>query len=463
MQNFTDAKATKYTVELTKLKPFTQYAYYVKTQVVSKIHEERVMNIVQGQSEIKYFKTKPNVPSTPEVETVAKTNNSITIRWSSAAEREHIEYYKLILFIQRDDRAFLDTRNYCHNPRKDVHVSIGTEVKHPNDTHTNCTIDCSRRNDHERSDDIRLEILKFIENRFSNGCPWGDKECISDAGSNNVYRLERATNQDLLNNDDAVVGQSQRVQLVIVNATETNTTVGELLPYTLYTMHFFACNNISCSEYFMHSERTESSIYADRVNFDLSLDSTVANTVHLDFTEPETPNGLTVAFHIDKHDLANFSQSTTCITRKQHYSSGKRWNGFLSLDFAACFNAILFSLSRFSFTNLNRGQYSFRIRSISLALNGDYTEYKYINVTSVVSVKSSIFIVLTTLVIALSMTFIVYHHIIKWRGRRQVGDLNTSRQNLIENDAIAGSFRFADMRNEDDNDEEHFGIAEEAL
>lgn len=106
IQNFSP-DAAHYTAKLANLTQYTQYAYYVKTQVILKDHEDEVLNVSQGQSNIIYFTTKADQPTCPLVETLSKTNTSISLNWYPIVEyKEEITMYKVDIFVQPDERTF---------------------------------------------------------------------------------------------------------------------------------------------------------------------------------------------------------------------------------------------------------------------------------------------------------------------------------------------------------------------
>lgn len=328
-----------YQTNLNNLAQYTQYAFYVKTQVVLKDHENDVLKVVQGQSEIKYFTTLAKVPTAPVVETKSKTNTTIFISWyPSVLEKELIEYYQVNLFIQPDLHDVLDSRNYCIYQRE--YVQVSDVVSHSFDKKENCSSTLkdsfeSRIQNKTYCAKHRAEMTKYFENKELNGCQQDDKQCNEEhinndrftRGIHDLIRLHGDANLELETPKELIseIVESQHfLYSRTFGPTAYNATIDGLLPYTLYTMQFFACNSINCSLYFMHNERTDSSVYADNVQLIVSLDPTIANTVHLDFSEPKTPNGLTVAFQIDKNDLGTLSITTTCITRKQHYDNQQR-------------------------------------------------------------------------------------------------------------------------------------------
>lgn len=378
IQNFPiDPNTTHYSANITNLTQYTQYAYYVKTQVVHKEHEENVFNISQGQSNVIYFTTQPNIPTCPIVETMKKTNHSITLYWHPAvSEKEFITKYRVDIFIQPDEHDFLDSRDYCKQPKINVKVNVGVEVnEHQALSSAQCMIEY--KNWRNRNPDVvdvedewqiyrktlcieqelhslkGEEVMRYLEN--SQPFCSNDEECNRDIDidlydDGELFRFRRQIHDFLSKNDDEIESQSDEIEsqsdefksrsdenfdelgeyfrgFELYKADASNATILDLLPYTMYIFQFFSCNEIGCSSYFFHFDRTESSIYADTIdNFTVTTDPNNFKRIHLDFDEPSTPNGLTVAFEIEKYRTSDYTRNVTliCITRKQHYDNGRR-------------------------------------------------------------------------------------------------------------------------------------------
>lgn len=336
IQNFsTDANVKYYTANITNLIQHTQYAFYVKIQVVPKENEGNALNVSQGQSEIKYFKTKYDIPTYPNVETYSKTSNTITLNWFPiASEPEKVDYYKVDIFRQPDEHSFLDTRNYCTEPRVDVHVSRGVEIASETKTPA-CAAEFEQwRKSHYDSDDLENEWQLHRNAICSNRNPMNvdhQTEMIKFLGNANsdslrfkrqIHNFVNADN-DTFEMDGSQFGEHYLKTLTFSN-TQFKATITNLLPFTTYIFLFFSCNDI-CSTYEFHFERTNSAREADEISkVIVSKDPYDLHRVYVDFDEPKTPNGLTVAFNIEKFDWTNFDTTIDCLTRKQHYDNGKR-------------------------------------------------------------------------------------------------------------------------------------------
>lgn len=323
----------------------------MKIQVVPKENEGNALNVSQGQSEIKYFKTKYDIPTYPKVETYSKTSNNITLNWfPMTSEPEKVDYYKVDIYRQPDEHSLLDARNYCDEPRVDVHISHGdatasekpklgcaAEFEQWHKIHYNSDdlvhkwqsyrqSICS--SEHPKNIDHRSEMKKFLGNAKScaddsHAC-WSDENIDSLRFKREIHNFVHADNKSF--EIKTPPSDENLVQRLTFANTQFNATITNLLPFTTYIFLFFSCNDISCSTYEFHFERTNSAIEADIISdVIVSIDPYDTHRIYVDFDEPKTPNGLTVAFNIEKFDWNTVNTTIDCITRQQHYDNGKRY------------------------------------------------------------------------------------------------------------------------------------------
>lgn len=269
-----------------------------------------------------------------------------------------IEFYRADVYLVPDERDALDARDYCQFPRENrpYSVAISDQLtttrpkcvtkRQPNNGES---IDdwCIQQNieyirdviyEYESEHDSTLSTL-LNRRLYETECDASDDECRYEI--NESARFSRTIQKLLMPIEERVlepIGLEKLIidedvqksnnpnfqQRIFFDYNEYGGTITHLKPFTMYTIRFFACNKIGCSQYYMVNERTESSIYADVIDFEVSVDPQFLHTVHLDFSEPEMPNGLTVAFKIIINDFLTLKETEKCITRKQHYEKNKR-------------------------------------------------------------------------------------------------------------------------------------------
>lgn len=93
---------------LSQLKPYTQYAYYVKTYAIA---TERS----GGQSNLTYFRTMPEAPESPRfLKTWSTSSSELGMSWSSPVNKNgNLTHYRIFGRWEPDDPNFIDQRNYC--------------------------------------------------------------------------------------------------------------------------------------------------------------------------------------------------------------------------------------------------------------------------------------------------------------------------------------------------------------
>lgn len=93
---------------LTLLKPYTQYAYYVKTYTIAT--EES-----GAQSKVMYFTTLPDAPSSPRALSIwSNSSSELVMSWFPPLyENGNLTHYRIIGRWEPDDPNFIDQRNYC--------------------------------------------------------------------------------------------------------------------------------------------------------------------------------------------------------------------------------------------------------------------------------------------------------------------------------------------------------------
>lgn len=308
---------------LTDLKQYTQYAYYIRTQLSLK-HQDQMLNVTQGQSQLKYFKTFPDRPRPPIVRTKAKTNTTLTLEWHpSTPEHELIQKYFIDVYVLIDDVDEIDKRNYCRNP-KEITDKKDDVIKTPE-------VICCR--------DQRA-YLEFFQRDFNQTCGDSDPSCeltyefvlfhhhvenaLLKADPSRRYQYKQESYESPMNHkgtmDPVKRKDHSKYYLhshIIDDKHAENILVPNLKPFIRYAFYVYACNNISnCSDYYFHSDRTEPYIYADDTDIFVLPDEHRTDSITLIIMPPIEPNGVTVSYQIESFDLSRTIVNLKCITRK---------------------------------------------------------------------------------------------------------------------------------------------------
>lgn len=97
-----------YTHFLSQLKPYTQYAYYVKTYTIA-------TETSGGQSKLTYFRTPPDAPTLPRSLIIRSDSSSeLNMSWLPPVSKNgNLTHYRILGKWEPDDPSIIDQRNYC--------------------------------------------------------------------------------------------------------------------------------------------------------------------------------------------------------------------------------------------------------------------------------------------------------------------------------------------------------------
>ncbi|XP_061387205.1 insulin-like receptor [Musca vetustissima] len=407
-----------------KLKPYTQYAFYVKTMTIST--ERR-----SGQSDIKHFTTLSSRPSrVRNLKLYANSSSDIVIRWSppATANGKLVEYK--IRAIYETPVTQLESRNYCKDPLKVANtediIPKTTITEKPLHISDDCK--CPKggqkgpiiTDETEIHADIELEnalqnfiyVKKQTNNTTNNNSTGtnsnskGTKNNIMDTKNN----IMDTTEMDLLNrsrrdvietleaddsfilrhireapikttssNDTQVAANKPRMDptgsyyeyfTTSVNATTFEYTLTKLKHFTYYKVEIEACreseiNNDSenCSVIVNESKRTLKLADVDRVeSLWCSTESTNSSrtNVRLFWKQPKRPNGAVVSYII-----------YYVLKTRDEYEEKKcvTEGDFIKYDYEH---------NGYVLSDLHSGNYSIRIKTNTLAGEGLDSETIYV-------------------------------------------------------------------------------------
>lgn len=318
---FEDLKQEKgyFETNVTNLKQFTQYAYYVRTQLSLKIRDQ-LINVTQGQSQVKYFVTLPDRPRPPIVRTREKTNVSITLEWiPSTPEHQLIEKYIIDVYALEDDVNEIDERNYCHDPKETIE-KVEDVAKFPEAIccrDERAYLDFFQRNGNQtcgQSDPACEKTFKFVLFHHHVETALLTADLAKDPSERYQYKV--VSYDSPVQRKNGSDGSKYYLHSHIIDDERTdNIVVPNLKPFHLYAFYVYACNSVAnCSNYYFHSDRTQPYVAADDVRVVIP-DEQRSNVVTLVIQPPVQPNAVTVSYEIESYDnLRNYAK-VECITR----------------------------------------------------------------------------------------------------------------------------------------------------
>lgn len=408
---------------LTKLKPYTQYAFYIKTYTIA---TERS----GAQSEITYFTTLPGAPSVPQkLSTYSNDSDVLIITWHPPAERNgNLTHYRIVGRYEPDDSHFLEQRNYCEEPlsapekRPAKAVLIDEEnkkveadkqsVTEPETDTCDCSsreVDSSTREKDATSSiafedalhnqvyvkrptsrrrrdvsGLMTEEISFrkrdvsSESQDKETVRKGSKKTSKDGSTKNYMILKEEPIPPDEMEDGKILKFERRIPTTNYTTGPITFVISGLRHFTTYNIEIQACREITsndrsindyCSTKSMKTYRTMALDCADDIpanSFQVTSTTNKDNAslpspeVKLKWDEPQKPNGLIVTYQIEyKNRDIQNIKPTTICLTRKDFIRNK----FYTLK------------------DLPAGNYTIKARAVSLAGYGNYTHEKivYIN------------------------------------------------------------------------------------
>jgi insulin receptor len=391
--------ASRMSHNVTNLKPFTLYAYYVKSYVTASAAEE-------GRSTIQYFRTYPDRPSIPRhIRAYSNSSSEIILYWQPPLfPNGEISHYIIVGWRHFDDAKLLDQRDYCQLPLE-----------------------------YQKDDE---DLLYYDETKAKDSCckPVSRETCISNHESNfNVIYTQESVNEDhdscdketsiytvlysprLYGNgggiyDSVDLADGHFMQKSVGNA--TTAVLKQLHHFSKYTMKVVACRknhsgegdlewtDRQCSPASLITARTRKLETADHIDSNFVKVTVASGTARVFWLEPSNPNGIVVTYHVEyrRTDIINIKPVVVCVTKLQ-FEKAKNW---------------------FVLNNLAPGKYALRIKATSLAGESQYTNFVTFAVSREILTpprRPEIFVLLSVIIISSILLFCLSYYL--WKKMKE--------------------------------------------
>ncbi|XP_035252278.1 insulin-like growth factor 1a receptor isoform X2 [Anguilla anguilla] len=355
-------------VLLSPLKPWTQYAVFVKA--ITLVVEDK--HILGAKSEVVYIRTKPSEPTMPQdVRAYSNSSSKLLVKWSRPVSPNGNLTYYLVRWQQQPEDRDLYQHNYCSKELKIPIRISATEVvdmeedtkptkSDPGGTDKGPCCPCPKSADDLKAEAEDASYRKVFENFLHNAIftprpP--DRRRRDVFGAANGTLLHGAgvngTEPDGNGTDGEPVEREYPFQETMVSGREW-TEISHLQAFSVYRIDIHACNQEvkHCSAAAFRFSRTKHADKADDIPGVVTWERVdgAEGSVFLKWPQPVNPNGLILMYEIKFH-LSNEPEKHECVSRQQYREHG---GAKLSI--------------------LGHGNYSVRIRATSLAGNGSWTE-----------------------------------------------------------------------------------------
>uniref|UniRef100_A0A8C1BI39 Tyrosine-protein kinase receptor n=1 Tax=Cyprinus carpio carpio TaxID=630221 RepID=A0A8C1BI39_CYPCA len=355
-------------VTLSMLKPWTQYAIFVKAVMLVVEDRDKDRQRLGAKSEVVYIRTKPSAPSMPvDVRAYYNSSSKLVVRWSPPVSPNGNHTYYLLRWKQQGEDRELYQHNYCSKELKiPVRISATglTEIEDTKPTNPEtggqdkppCCPCPKKEEDLKRiEEDIyyRKAFENFLHNAIFTPRPPDRRrrDLFGVANATSIHSL-LAGNWNLTQgnfSDDEL--PRQEFSFIEKKVKERSADIGGLQPFTVYRIDVHACNKEvwHCSAAAFIFSRTKAADRADDIPGPVTWEG-LEGSVFLKWPEPQKPNGLILLYEI-QYRLGTEPEKHECVSR-QHYREHKG----------------------VKLSNLGPGNYSARVRATSLAGNGSWTE-----------------------------------------------------------------------------------------
>ncbi|XP_041639602.1 insulin-like growth factor 1 receptor [Cheilinus undulatus] len=359
-------------VLLSNLKPWTQYAIFVKaiTLMVEDKHKG-------AKSKVVYIRTSPAAPSMPQdVRAYSNSSTQLVVRWSPPVSPNGNQTYYLVRWQQQAEDRELYQHNYCSKelkiPIRIAAMGVGDQEEDtkptkpdPDGADKGPCCPCPRSAEELEIEAADASYRKVFENFLHNSIftprppDRRRRDLFGVANSTHPRRSRPHTNSSTVPPLQAAGNSSvvdvdpgdREYEFVEQAVTERELQISGLQPFTVYRIDIHACNRQvqRCSAAEFVFSRTKPAEKADDIPGLVTWEGH-EDWVFLRWPEPRHPNGLILMYEI-KFRLAAETEKHECVSGQMYKAQrGVR------------------------LTNLSPGNYSVRVRATSLAGNGSWTQ-----------------------------------------------------------------------------------------
>uniref|UniRef100_A0A8B9EGR1 Tyrosine-protein kinase receptor n=1 Tax=Anser cygnoides TaxID=8845 RepID=A0A8B9EGR1_ANSCY len=377
------------------LKPWTQYAVFVKTLVT--FSDER--RTYGAKSEIIYVQTNATVPSVPlDPISVSNSSSQIILKWKPPSEPNGNITHYLVFWQQQAEDSELYELDYCLKglklPSRTWSPPFESEDPQKYNQSENEDVSgeccsCPKTDSQIQKELEESAFRKTFENYLHNEVfvprPSRKRRDLGSVANATVVIPTIASSP----NSSAAASENAEEQKPFEKVKfKESLVISGLRHFTGYRIELHACNHDAqesrCSVAAYVSARTMPEAKADDIVGPVTHELVEKNTVHLKWQEPKEPNGLIVLYEVNYGRLGETEEAHYCVSRK-HFASEQ-----------GC-----------KLRGLQPGNYSVRIRATSLAGNGSWTEPTYFYVADYLNAQPNIAVIIVPIIFAIIIAGII--------------------------------------------------------
>ncbi|XP_022901274.1 insulin-like receptor isoform X1 [Onthophagus taurus] len=295
---------SKIEATLKDLKPYTQYALYVKTYTIAQEQSG-------ARSDIWYFRTNPGQPSSPTFLNLrANSSSTIEATWLPPKNPNgNLTHYRVIVTL-KETQEIREYGNSCslkfsQSTPKTVDPAKPTDPPPSKNDTCECTSDMLRESNLLVNKEAETESQINFENELQNRVYI--KRVTPPTPSVTLSRRKRQMFPSHSTNvSDSHVGNKTYVATYIV--TDTKFYVTNLQHHTNYEISVQACRKTepdkgdfqpNCSDSTVKEIRTDSKPDADNIASNITVVSVTENSITISWKPPVNPNGRIRHYFVD--------------------------------------------------------------------------------------------------------------------------------------------------------------------
>ncbi|KAM9251807.1 insulin receptor-related protein [Cariama cristata] len=390
-------------VALLNLRPWTQYAIFVRAITLTTAEEGRNYG---AQSEVVYIRTMPAAPTVPrDVISMSNSSSHIVVRWKPPTQRNGNITYYLVLWQQLAEDMELYVNDYCHKGLKlptssaDTRFGDGDGPEVEQDAEERCC-PCRPADGQLRMEGEAESFQKKFENFLHNSIiiprpPWKVTSINKNPQRTPKRRRDVVAVTSPVNASSAEPPAPNRVggepkpdfQIFEDKVVRDRAVLSRLRHFTEYRIDIHACNHaahtVGCSAATFVFARTMPELQADNIPGNVTWEPAGKNSVLLRWEEPRNPNGLILKYEIKYSRESEEVTTVVCVSRHRYSKYG---GVHLAL--------------------LQPGNYSAKVRATSLAGNGSWTGLVKFYILGPAEEESGSFYVLLTVTPVVLMVLI---------------------------------------------------------
>ncbi|XP_072050525.1 insulin-like peptide receptor isoform X2 [Amphiura filiformis] len=401
-------------VAILNLRSYTIYAFLVRSYTISSTN-------YGAKSEIMYIRTSESEPTTPEKLNVYSTSSTnLTVMWSPPEHPNGIITHYVIRWQKQSlDREQFLSRDFCREKPPTLKKSGRVEDQEQEEEENNITVPtipgccgCPKSAEELRKEEEEARSQREFENELHNSVyikrpdarrrrrdvPENENANDGVTGGKNgngnttiisVPTSANTTKPPVLNTSTPIQNPFYTERVNVTNPDDdASIELANLEHFVEYRIEVFACHNAECGKKSVIFGRTIPELEADSIT-DVSIAELSSDPkdrrVLISWKEPPNPNGIVIIYEVEyaKIDDSYFTKKevTALPVVENEDTLG---NGMTSSDdhqMVECVNINEYQRYRgYELANMEPGNYTARIRAITLAGSGPRTESKIFQV-----------------------------------------------------------------------------------